>query len=181
MICANRDGAVPTSIRDRLEGDAITGLVKAADVAIRSTGGVSEFIVAYHEAMVKLTGRRDLRDDVSRYEAISLVLASPEDATLGNVVREYPNVESPLHVDKFFEGLYRSYDLRYVYAAKLLQSRTRRLVWDRESPAVFDPRAAGMTPRIGDDTAEPGPSLEVDSPADDDGAASAADNDDSVD
>jgi hypothetical protein len=180
LICANRDGAIPTALRDRLEPEPETGRVKAADVAIRSTGEVSEFIGAFHEAMVRLAGRRDLRDDVSRYEAISLLLASPDDATLGQVVREYPATESPLHIDKFFDSLYTSYDLRYVYSAKLLRSRTRRLVWDRDSPAVWDPRAAGMTPRIGDDTAEPVPSFEVDGPAEaeDSGADSGSDDGD---
>ena len=168
------------SLRDRLEPDAETGCVRTADVAVRFSGEVSEFIGAFHEAMVRLAGRRDLRDDVSRYEAISLLLASPDDATLGEVVREYPRADSPLHADKFFEGLYQSYDLRYVYAAKLLQSRTRRLVWDRDSPAAWDSRASGMTPRIGDDTAEPVPSFEVDESAgaEEEGAALGSDQDD---
>ena len=68
----------------------------------------------------------------------------------------------------------------YVYAAKLLRSRTRRLVWDRDSPAVWDPRTAGMTPRIGDDTAEPAPSFEVDesAAAEEEGTALGSDQDD---
>ena len=108
------------------------------------------------------------------------MLASPDDATLGKVSPEYPHADSPLHAAKFFEGLYQSYDLRYVYAAKLLRSRTRRLVWDRDSPAVWDPRTAGMTPRIGDDTAEPAPSFEVDESAavEEEGAAPGSDQDD---
>ena len=184
LICANRDGTIPTSLLHRLEPDADTGRVKTADVAIRSTGEVSEFIGAFHEAMVRLAGRRDLRDDVSRYEAIGILLASPEDSMLGKVVREYPPPESLLHADRFFDDLYRSYDLRYVYAAKLLQSRTRQLVWDRDSPAVWDdPRLAGMTPRIGDDTAESVPSFEVDATGavEEGDAAAASDQDDSAD
>ena len=91
------------------------------------------------------------------------MLASPDDHTLGQIVREYPVADSPLHIDKFFSDIYSSYDLRYVYSAKRLRTKTRRLVWDRESPAVWDQRTAGMTPRIGDDTVEPVPTFEVDS------------------
>ena len=162
LIRANRDGVVPASLKDRLEPDPATGRVKAADVAIRSTGEVSEFIGAFHEAMVRLTARKDLRDDVSRYEAIGILLGDPSDSSLGKIVRDYPKPDSPLHIDGFFTSLYEAYDMRYVYAAKLIRSHTRRLVWDPESPAVWDPRAAGMTPRIGDDTAEPVSTFEVD-------------------
>lgn len=183
LIRANRDGAVPMCLKERLEPDSETGRVKAADVAIRSTGEVSEFIGAFHEAMVRLAGRSDLRDDVSRYEAISILLGDPSDSTLGQIVREYPKSESPLHIDGFFTRLYDAYDLRYVYSAKLIRGRTRRLVWDPESPAVWDPRIAGMTPRIGDDTAEPIPSFQVDAAeiADEDGATFASNEDDGSD
>jgi hypothetical protein len=183
LVRANREGLVPTALQGRLAPDASSGHVKIADVAVRSDGQVSEFIGAFHEAMVRLTGRKDLRDDVSRYEAVSILLASPDNPTLGQIVREYPSAESPLHIDKFFVDLYTSYDLRYVYNAKRLRSQTRRLVWDRESPAVWDARTAGMTPRIGDDTAEPVPTFEVENPVDGDkdGTRSAPDEDDSAD
>ena len=162
LVRANREGPVPASLQGRLASDPGTGHVKIADVALRATGEVSEFIGAFHEAMVRLAGRKDIRDDVSRYEAISILLTSPDDATLGKIVREYPQVTSPLHIDWFFSSLYTSYDMRYVYNAKRLRSHTRRLVWDPESPAVWDPRALDITPRIGDDTAEPVPSFDVD-------------------
>ena len=168
LMCANREGPVPVNLQGRLPSDPKTGRVRMGDVAIRSTGEVSEYIGGFHEAMVRLAGRKDLRDDVSRYEAVSILLASPDDTTLGKVVREYPPPDSPLHIDKFFVSLYTGYDLRYVYSAKRMKSTTQRLVWDKESPAVWDKRATGMTPRIGDDTAEPVPSFEVDSSQDSD-------------
>lgn len=161
LVRANREGPVPTSLQGRLNPDPATGRVNIADLAIRANGEVSEFIGAFHEAMVRLAGRKDLRDDVSRYEAVSLLMASPDDSSLGKIVREYPLADSPLHIDRFFSSLYAAYDLRYVYSAKRLRSQTRRLVWDPESPAVWDARAADMAPRIGDDTTEPIPTFEV--------------------
>ncbi len=155
LIRANREGPVPKGLEGRLVPDAGTGLVKIADVAMRATGEVSEFIGAFHEAMVRLAGRQGSRDDVSRYEAVGILLASPEDANLGRIVDSYPTSDSPLSVRTFFTDLYAAYDVRYVYNASRLRSRTRRLAWDPESPAVWDPRATGMTPRIGDDTSEP--------------------------
>lgn len=83
LMCANREGLVPSALKGRLQADGTTGRVKMSDIAIRSNGDVSEYIGGFHEAMVRLAGRKDLRDDVSRYEAVSLLLASPDDATLG--------------------------------------------------------------------------------------------------
>lgn len=162
VLCANKEGPIPSYMQARLSPDPKTGLTKAADVAIRSSGEVSEYIGAFHEAMVRLTGRRDLRDDGSRYESIGLLLAELDVAGSGTASTVYPPRTSPLHVDRFFSTLYENYDLRFVYSAKRLQPLTKRLVWDPESPAIWDARAKDLTPRVGDDTAEPAPTFEVD-------------------
>ncbi|MEQ1898474.1 MAG: hypothetical protein ABL971_13925 [Vicinamibacterales bacterium] len=161
VFCANREGAIPQHLSSRLDADPKTGQTKAADIAVRASGDVSEFITAYHEAMARLTGRKDLRDEVSRYEAIALVLADPAHESLGRTLSTYPASDSPLRISAFFDSLYKAYDLRYVYAARALQSHTRRLFWDPESPAIWDPRTEDLSPRISsgdgssDDITEP--------------------------
>lgn len=46
---------------------------------------------------------------------------------------------SPIVLEFFFEKLYEQYDLRFVYGAPALASRTRRLEWAPDSPALLDP------------------------------------------
>jgi hypothetical protein len=160
-LCANKEGPIPAHMQARLSPDPKTGHTKVADIAIRSSGEISEYIGAFHEAMVRLTGRKDLRDDGSKYESIGLILAELDAAGHGVTSPVYPPRTSPLHIDGFFSTLYETYDLRFVYGAKRLQPLTKRLVWDPESPAIWDPRAQELTPRVGDDTAEPVPTFEV--------------------
>jgi hypothetical protein len=149
LIRANREGPVPPDLQGRLASDPETGLVKAADVAVKASGEVSESVGAFHEAMVRLAGRRDIRDDISRYEAIGLILAGCDKESLGQRLPQFPPVDSPLHVGSFFAKLYAAFDLRYVYGAKRLSAKTRRLTWSPESTAVWDKRAKDTTPRIG--------------------------------
>lgn len=163
LIRANREGLVPPVLAGRLAGDE-NGRVKSADIALRRDGSISEFIGAFHEAMVRMTGRLDLRDAVSRYEAVSIVLGNSDEDALGQIVPDFPVTNSPLHVRSFFSNLYQAFDLRYFYSAKNLKARTKRMAWDPESPAIHDRRAHGLTPRLGDETAEPVPTFEVDEP-----------------
>ena len=83
-----------------------------------------------------LTGRNGIREDASRYEAISLALIDTRDDAVGRPLPEFPPPDSPLRLEHFFETLYRRYDERYVYSAPDLKSRTRRLEWSPESPAL---------------------------------------------
>jgi hypothetical protein len=103
------------------------------DVAIGKSGGPVEAIVRFHNALFELTGRRGIRDDVSRYEAVSLVLVDPG-ANAGQVLPNYPTADSPLRLERFFETLYLRYDGRY-YSAPDLKSVTRRREWSPNSPA----------------------------------------------
>ena len=48
----------------------------------------------------------------------------------------FPAPDSPLRLEHFFETLYRRYDERYVYSAPDLKSKTRRLEWSPDSPAL---------------------------------------------
>ena len=109
-------------------------------------GNRREFVGPFHYAMSLLTGRPDLRRDPDRYEGVGILSLAPDDET--RVQTGSAKVERSFNVDAFFASLYQSYDRRYVSLADKLRPLTRRLVWDRESPAVRDPRAVGMTPRI---------------------------------
>jgi hypothetical protein len=47
------------------------------DIAIQHSGEPVESVVRFHNALRELTGRRGIRNDVSRYEAVSMVLVDP--------------------------------------------------------------------------------------------------------
>jgi hypothetical protein len=147
VMRANKEGRLPSNGAHFMQPDE-RGNVKAADVALRRTGEPAEAIVRYHDVLVRLTGRRDIRDDAARYEAIALALADPTDSTLGQVATAYPRADSPLLLRDFFRRLYDAYDQRFVYAAPALASTTRRLEWDSDSPALSDPRCAGFEARV---------------------------------
>jgi hypothetical protein len=151
LLRANPEGPIAENSKRILKPDERTNETKTADVAVRKTGDVTTFISNYHNAMARLTSRRDLRDDVSRYEAISVTLVSPEAATLGQPLTIYPPADSPLQFSRFFEAIYQQYDLRFVYGAPDLRAITRRLIWDPASPALADARAARLTPRVGEE------------------------------
>ena len=84
-----------------------------------------------------MTGRLGVRDDASRYEAITMALVEVPPANPGELTPEFPPSDSAVHFDQFFSTMYRRYDERYVVSAPLLAKRTRRLEWSPDSPA-FD-------------------------------------------
>ena len=104
-------------------------------------------IARFHQALRELTGRRGVRNDVSRYEAIALALVDPIEATRGDLLAEFPPEDSPLRFERFFSDLYRRYDERYVYGAPDLASTTRRLEWSPDS-SIFTPSPESPTPQL---------------------------------
>ena len=118
------------------------------DVAINDDGTIVDSIRRYHDVMSRLTNRMDLRNDVSRYEAVAIALVHPRGISMADVVGDFPLATSPVAFGRFFEKLYASYELRFVYSAPALESRTRRLVWDVNSPAIEMAMASGFVPRI---------------------------------
>jgi hypothetical protein len=131
------------------------GNVRIADVAVLQTGEIAESIKRYHNALAGLAGRRGIRDDVTRYEAIVLSLVSSGPETLGELSTTYPQPDSPLLFADFFRRIYDQYDQRFVYGAPELSSKTRRLEWDAESPIVSDARCADYNPRVSAGPVEP--------------------------
>ena len=107
------------------------------DIAMQIGGGPVESIIRFHSALRELTGRRGIRNDVSRYEAVSLAMVEMADAELGAILPGFPAADSPLRIEQFFGTLYLRYDERYVYSAPDLKTRTQRLEWSPNSP-VFN-------------------------------------------
>jgi hypothetical protein len=122
--------------------------VAANDVALLADGRVASAIQRYHDAMAELTGRRGVRNDYTRYEAVALVLVHSSGDGIGEVLASFPVESSRLLFSAYFESLYRIYDHRFVYAAPDLTSTTRRLEWDEESPALPQARELGFEPRV---------------------------------
>lgn len=139
---------------DTLVAAAATQPVTAAgraisqnDIAIQKSGEPVEAIVRFHNALRELTGRRGIRDDVSRYETVSLVLVDPSGPNAGEALSTYPTAESPLRLERFFQTLYLRYDERYVYNAPDLKNITRRREWSPNS-SVFDKTLAVAFPVV---------------------------------
>lgn len=120
----------------------------ANDIAIRNDGRIVDSIQRYHDAMSRITNRLDIRDDVSRYEAVAIALVHPRGTNLAEVVAEYPLAESALSFDRFFDRLFATYDLRFVFSAPALQKITRRLEWAEDSPVRMEAEAVGLHLRL---------------------------------
>ena len=106
------------------------------DVAVTNEDQPVDAIVRFYSALRELEGRRGIRDDISRYEAVSLGLVKMRGGAAGRLLSSFPTADSPLHLNRFFGTLYRRFDERFVYGAPDLKSVTRRLEWSPESPAL---------------------------------------------
>lgn len=124
--------------RDKEEGESRSlpiERIEANDIAIRPSGEPNEEIRRFHAALSEMTGRRGIRDEISRYEAIGLTLIEPRGPQVGDLFMGFPPSESALHVSRFFPSLYEQYDERFVFGAPTLANRTRRREWSPASPA----------------------------------------------
>lgn len=146
LIRANPQGLVGAKTVGLVKVDG-NGCYRPQDTAVGSAG-VTSFISTYHNAIARLTGRRDLRDDVTRYEAVCLLLVSPDEAEFGSLYKSYPLPGSLLHFDSFFRIIYEQYDTRFVYGSPGLRAVTYRHFWHPDSPALKMPVVAEMSPRI---------------------------------
>ena len=124
-------------------------LVKKTDIAILSDGRPVEGIVRYHSALRELSGRRGIRDDVSRYEAIALGLVESNAGPAGTILASIPDPESSLRLERLFKAIYERYEERYVYAAPTLQGVTARLQSAETSPLFHDPAHQSLLLRLG--------------------------------
>lgn len=119
------------------EGDPPAKQLAANDIAILEGGEPVEGIIRFHAALRELTNRRGVRNDVSRYEAISIAMLNMIGAEAGDVLLDFPPNDSPLRIENFFASLYLRYDERFVFSAPKLGPITRRLEWSPNS-SLFD-------------------------------------------
>ena len=54
------------------------------------------------EALGALTGRYGIREDASRYEAISLAMIDTRDDAVGRPLSDFPPPDSSLRLERFF-------------------------------------------------------------------------------
>lgn len=109
------------------------------DVALEQDGTPVDGIIRYHQAFCQLEGRTDLRDTISKYEAVALSLLETSGPKIGGLLDSFPHETSPLRVERFFDTIYKRYDERFVFAAPIFATRnvTPRVEWDEASP-IFD-------------------------------------------
>jgi hypothetical protein len=141
VMRAHRQDAVTAAQATEPSASPATGTRTIAqnDIAIQMSGEPVEAVVRFHNAIRELTGRRGIRNEVSRYEAAALALIDPAAAEPGQALTSYPTADSPLRLERFFQTLYLRYDERYVYSAPDLKSVTRRNEWLGDSPAFISP------------------------------------------
>ena len=93
----------------------------------------------YRSALRRLSERRDLRDDPSRYEACGLTPVRSEGGPEHCVVdSRHADPGSVLDFNRMFRRLYSIYDRRFVCSAPELRGRTEREVWHVESPVLTE-------------------------------------------
>jgi hypothetical protein len=112
------------------------------DVAITASGDVVSSIRRYHDVLLGLAGRRLVRDEITRYEAVAIGLVTPYNPDLGMLHEDFPSPDSPLRLSRFFDALYATYDLRFPYVATSISS-LKRLEWHADSPALKQIREHG--------------------------------------
>jgi hypothetical protein len=106
----------------------------SVEADLRPTAAVRRFELA----MRNLAGRRSIRNDVSRYEAVSVGLVDAREPEASSLLAGFPDPGSPLSFGGFFDTIYQRYDERFVFGAPELGRRTLRLGWADESPALLD-------------------------------------------
>ena len=105
------------------------------DIAVNEEGEVVQAIRRYHDVLLGLAGRRFVRDDFTRYEAVSLALVNSDARTAGTMFESFPPADSPLNLRSFFDTIYRVYDLRFPYLAASVGG-LKRLEWHDSSPVL---------------------------------------------
>lgn len=112
------------------------GKYKTNDVALNEDGELNEGITRYARALSRLSGRGDLRQGPSKYEACALTMVSVRNDRLGWPLEGPSDLLKTLDYTPFFQRLYELYDERFLYQAPALKATTTRSIWSSESPIL---------------------------------------------
>lgn len=121
--------------------------IAANDISINPHGEPTEGITRYHDVLTGLAGRRLVRNDHTRYEAVAVALVETRSDAVGDLFVAYPTSDSPLALARFFPTLYEVYDLRYPYMLGPAMPSVKRCLWVPDSPAVARIERAGYSER----------------------------------
>jgi hypothetical protein len=105
------------------------------DMGVTERGQVSPLILRYHAALCEMAGRRFVRNDFTRYEAVALAMVEGRDAIAGTVRADFPAPDSTLRIERFFRVLFETYDLRYPLRAGHV-AIAQRTEWAPDSPLL---------------------------------------------
>ena len=126
------------------EPDPVGGPGYHGDGARTSTGELAAELRRYHDALARLSGRGDIGDDPSRYEACALTLVEQDGGLqLGIPCPDYLPAQSLLDYDRMFRRLYAIYDRRFVESTLSLRPTTERKSWHRDSPLLAEATVPG--------------------------------------
>lgn len=113
--------------------------VERNDISIDAGESVTDAVRRYHDVLKGLTGRELVRNEISKYEAIALLMV--DESGDGIVPFEgFPGPESTTRFSDFFPRIYSVYDRRFPYVAASIKS-VERVAWRSDSPA-FDELAS---------------------------------------
>ena len=142
-------------IRANREGDP--GIHPVQDVSVKADGSLAEMIARYCTILANLAGRKFVRNEYTRYEAVGVLLVERIAPAPGAVFEPAIPLDASVDFGRFFPALYNVYDLRYPYMAGDKIPHARRVEWAEESPAFevirqkIDPdleAALGYPPRL---------------------------------
>jgi hypothetical protein len=108
--------------------------IEPNDVSVDDDGNVVEAVLRYHDILCGLAGRELVRNEISKYEAIGLLMVEGHGPRVGTLFADFPPSDSQIAFGDLFPRLYRVYDRRYPYVAASM-SGVRRVEWDEASPA----------------------------------------------
>ncbi|MBF8253945.1 MAG: hypothetical protein HW373_640, partial [Deltaproteobacteria bacterium] len=119
--------------------DASDRKLKANDILLSEDGEVPRAVKDYARILEGLSGRKLVRNDFSRYEAVALaLLAVNTQAGQSPLLDRFPGSDSPLSLNSFFSSLYEVYDLRFSYTyTDPGVKHLSRVSWAADSPALI--------------------------------------------
>ena len=132
LLRANSPGAVTPDNAHIFTPDQ-NGMIKSDDISFKHNKPVPK---AHHfaTALSRLSGRFDIRDDISKYEAVSINMVEPGGSGPPKVLKSpfaQPNIYS---ISDMFDMIYKTFDRRYVFVSDVYERRLERKIWASDSP-----------------------------------------------